>query len=185
MTRWEDCDLSCVGEQVYGYDDIPDSSKEEAFDWCEPVDESAKRQIWWSALELMRDCDFQAKQAIEVAASDFHLAGWYREQNRRETQCQEEMDAERERKQHETCELAALVKSSLGIDLRPTFGGSQYGEFHELTIRVSDHPQNGTGGFNEGTGERYDAADVSFDIDREWTRETIRKAAADALRENR
>ena len=72
--------------------------------------------------------------------------------------------------------------------LKEAAGGSLYGNYHGLKIRVSDHPAVAGGGFNQGTGERMGDPDVEFvaakDGEVEMDRKKIREKILDAMRLN-
>mgnify|MGYP000972608582 CR=1 FL=1 len=79
--------------------------------------------------------------------------------------------------------LVAMVEQSLQIELRES--GSFYGELRGLEVRVSDHGMPAFGGFSERSGYRHGAADLNFVLGPKHTRESVRAAAAAALKAKR
>jgi hypothetical protein len=171
-------------------DSVPVAWREEAYDWQACNSEINMLDLWWEALDHLRNGDCETGfEAAQMAAADAHADSWYREQARREN---EEMDrslAIRER----VWATVEAVQDATGLSFRESGGGSWYATIARsdcfVKVRISDHEQKAGGGWNEARGERMGEAHLQFVVRSAETpipsREQIRKRLALAIRANK
>ena len=152
------------------------------------------------AKDLLRDDEeLDDGDVVKMATSLADEADEQAEKERSEKEAEDNALAEYLEKRHAVEAQGRAIEKSLGEKLvageeggiklhglRASSGGSLYGHFHGLKIRVSDHPHVIGGGFNQGTGERMGEPDVDFVVTRPdhviSDAKVIRRRIAEALK---
>lgn len=159
-------------------------------DWTEPTND----EVFERAKKLYEHPDSfdreeiveAAKNAVDVAIDELTDEAINRSAHRREREHEEKHIANETVKQ----ETVKAIESALGISsFRQAAGGSWYGEYKGLKLRVSDHKQKAGGGWSEGKGGRMGESDVEWVVEIDGklpTREDILEKikSADAYEED-
>lgn len=126
-----------------------------------------------SARDLLGDADEQ--QIVNMAASMADEAAEEAENERLAKEAEDAAIVDYLAKKEAVAAQVEAIRKALGKHLIAgacdgvkitgmveSAGGSWYGTYHGLKIRVSDHAHKPGGGFNQNTGERNGEPDVSF-----------------------